>query len=94
VVVGLLGSSALVIVLKWWPIKILVLLGLLILFSVEHQGITKQLSTFPAFIQTLDNVALWHSLGVIGAVIYLLGAECNCEKSKQTAGSESSTKAT
>jgi len=33
-------------------------------------------SNLSVSLEILDNVTLWHSLGVIGAIIYLLGDEC------------------
>lgn len=74
-IVSLLGSSLLFVVLRCWFFKVPTLLALFILLWVEHHAsLTK--------IPSLDNAALWHSLGVIGTIIYLIGAECgSCAKS-------------
>jgi len=48
--------------------KVVIILFLSIEFWLEHHGGFKN---FP----DLGNSAMWQSLGVIGAVIYLLGAE-------------------
>lgn len=77
VVVGLLASSALMIFCKCWTMKLLTLFGLCTLLWVEHHTVFKTLST----LTVLKHTAFWHSLGVIGAVIYLMGAECtSCKK--------------
>jgi hypothetical protein len=61
---------------------------------VEHHGLTKQLANLSNPFVLLNNVALWHSLGVIGAVIYLLGAECtSCSQPKETSVAEEAAKA-
>ena len=71
VVTGLLASSIIVIVTRCWAFKIPALLGLLILLWVEHHTVFTQIPT----LDILKNVALWHSLQVIGAIIYLMGTE-------------------
>lgn len=59
------------------------MLGLATLFWIEHHGLSKYLTSLEGSLALLDNVHLWHSLGVIGAVIYLIGAECQaCNKQK------------
>lgn len=75
VVVGLLLSSAFVAVTKLWVFKLTSILGLLALFWVEHHK-SFNLQKCP-----IGDVGLWESVAVIGALIYLLGAECkSCDK--------------
>jgi hypothetical protein len=94
VVAGLLASSGLLVLVRHWTLKLPTLLGLSVLLWIEHHGLWHKLSTLSVSFQILDNVALWHSLGVIGAVIYLLGAECGSCNKKQEATVEASGKAT
>lgn len=76
VVVGLLGASVLLFV-NCWAFKLPTFLGLSLLLWVEQHEAFRRIPT----LAILENTALWHSLGVIGVVIYLIGAECNsCEK--------------
>ncbi len=71
VVAGLLASSALFIVVRHWFFKLPTFLGLLVLLWVEQHLVFTKVPT----IDILNNVGLWHLLGVIGAIIYLLGSE-------------------
>ena len=73
VVAGLLASSILFVAIKSWVLKLPAFIGLSVLLWVEHHGVFK---TIPSE-ALLANTAFWHSLGVIGAIIYLAGAECN-----------------
>lgn len=73
-VVGLLGFSVLMVLTRAWIIKLFVLTGLSILLWVEHHNVFRRAPT----IELLDNFPFWHALGVIGAVLYLLDAECVC----------------
>jgi hypothetical protein len=78
VVVGLLGSSLLILLCRCWAFKLPTLLGLGLLLWVEHHEVFRKVPT----LAVLENTPLWHSLGLIGVVIYLLGAECTaCNKS-------------
>lgn len=80
VVVGLLATSALMIICKCWSIKLLTLFGLITLLWVEHHTVFKKVPT----LALLDNSPFWHSMGVIGAIIYLMGAECSsCRKAPE-----------
>jgi hypothetical protein len=72
VLVGLLASSALTLICRCWSLKLPVFLGLSILLWVEHHEVFRRVPT----LALLENTAFWHSLGVIGAIIYLIGAEC------------------
>ena len=77
VIVGLLGSSALLLIIKHWFFKLPVFIGLSLLLWIEQHEVFKKVPT----LAILENTALWHSLGVIGVIIYLLGAECtSCSK--------------
>lgn len=77
VVAGLLASSALFVFFKCWGFKLPAFLGLSILLWIEHHGVFRTIPTTAL----LKNTAFWHSLGVIGAIIYLAGAECtSCSK--------------
>lgn len=67
---------------KCWSIKLLTLFGLFTLLWVEHHALFKTIPT----IAILSEAAFWHSLGVIGAIIYLMGAECSsCRKAPEAA---------
>lgn len=75
VVVGLLGAAVLLFA-KCWAFKLPTFLGLSLLLWVEQHEVFRRVPT----LAILENTALWHALGVIGVVIYLIGAECNsCE---------------
>lgn len=91
-VVGLLASSVLLIITRCWVFKLFPLLGLSVLLWIEHHAVFRTVPT----IALLDNSPLWHSLGVIGAIIYLMGAECGtCKKpapAAETARAEPSSK--
>ena len=77
VVAGLLFSSTFMIIFKCSTGKLLTLLGLCILFWVEHHAIFRRMPT----VILLQNTPFWHSLGVIGAVLYILANECGaCKK--------------
>lgn len=72
------------------------MLGLATLFWLEHHGLSKTLTSLEGALTLLDNVAFWHSLGVIGAIIYLMGAECtpyNKQKVSVAVPTESEVKA-
>lgn len=73
VIAGLLASSVLILVCKCWSFKLPTFIGLALLLWVEHRS---SFCTVPT-LAILENTALWHSLGVIGAIIYLAGAECS-----------------
>ncbi len=76
VLTGLLASSALFLFFKCWCFKIPTFLGLSILLWIQHHETFRVVPT----IDILNNTSLWHSLGVIGAIIYLMGAECSSVK--------------
>lgn len=57
-------------------VKVTTLLGLLTLLWVEHHSVFCKIPT----IELLDNAAFFHSLGVIGAILYLASAECSGKK--------------
>jgi hypothetical protein len=78
VVSGLLASSVLILIFSWRSIKIPTLLGLLLLLWVEHHDVFQRIPNW----SILENTALWHSLGVIGAIIYLIGAEISSGSTK------------
>ena len=78
VVAGLLASSAILLVSKFWAFKLPVLMGLGVLLWVNHHAVFSKVPT----LKLLDNTELCHALGVIGAIIYLLGAECGAQKVK------------
>lgn len=84
VIAGLLASSVLMLVWRCWSLKLPTLLGLGLLLWVEHHEVFGRLPT----LALLENTALWHSLGLVGVVIYLIGAECSSCSSKE-AGKES-----
>jgi hypothetical protein len=89
VVVGLLGSSVLLLI-RCWLLKLPTLLGLGLLLWVEHHQVFRTVPT----LALLENTALWHSLGLLGVVIYLLGAECtSCKEDKSGKGECSKEKA-
>lgn len=66
-IVGLLGCSALMVVIRASFIKILVILGLVSWMYVSHAPLTQ----IPSF----KDAKFWESLAILGGVIYLLGAE-------------------
>ena len=70
VVVGLLGCSALMVLLKSCLVKLPVLLGLVTLFVLKNAPFTS--------IPTFKDHAFWESLAVIGGIVYLMGAESSC----------------
>ena len=71
-VAGLLGTSLLLLVIRNWTLKLPTLIGLGLLVWVEHYEVFRKVPT----LAILENTPLWHSLGLIGVVIYLIGAEC------------------
>jgi len=71
-IVGLLGSSALMLVFKWCFVKLLVLIGLISLLYIEHQPFTK--------IPCIGCQGFWQKLAVIGAIIYIMGNDCCAKK--------------
>ncbi len=76
VVAGFIASSVLILPFKCWSFKLPTLFGLILLLWVEHHKVFAKIPT----ITILENTAFWHSVGVIGAILYLLGAECSkCE---------------
>jgi hypothetical protein len=83
VVVGLLASSVLMILSRCWCLKIFVLLGLSTLLYIEHQPFTK--------IPCIGCSRLWEKVAVIGAIIYLMGADCSAGSCKKVCGSEKKT---
>lgn len=87
IVVGLLGSSIFLLI-RCWLLKLPTILGLALLLWVEHHQVFRTLPTWAL----LENTALWHSLGLIGVVIYLLGAECTpCKEETCTKGNSDKT---
>ena len=72
VVAGLLATSAVMLLVKCCIFKLATLIGLIILLVVENHAIFCKIPT----IAILDNVAFFHSLGVIGAVLYIAASEC------------------
>jgi hypothetical protein len=72
VVVGLLGTSALMLLLRASFVKVFTLLGLIVLLWVEHHAVFCKVPS----LELLNNAPFWHSLGVVGAIIYLAAAEC------------------
>ena len=67
VVVGLLGFSALMVLVRSCFVKIPVLLGLVIVFLVRYYPLT----AVPSFKER----ALWELVATIGGIIYLMGAD-------------------
>ena len=67
-------------VVKSWGIKLFVLLGLLASLWIEHQPFTK----FPC----IGCASFWTKLSTIGAIIYLMGADCSKSSCKKTQASE------
>ncbi len=68
------------IVTKCWCIKLLTIIGLSTLLWVEHHSVFRQVPS----LLILQYSSFWHSLGVIGAIIYLMGAECTkCTKNEE-----------
>lgn len=72
VVMGLLGSAILMIATKCWCFKLPTLLGLFTLLWINHHQVFR---TIPN-IKIIENTDLWHALGVIGAILFLMGSEC------------------
>jgi hypothetical protein len=75
IIVGLLGSSILMVLLKCWVYKLLPIIALSTLLYIEHQPFTK--------IPCIGCTRLWEKVAVIGAIIYLMGADCgagSCNK--------------
>lgn len=58
---------------------------------LEHQGLSKYLTSLEGSLALLNNVAVWHSLGVIGAIIYLIGAECGTSNKQKVVVAEAET---
>lgn len=78
VIGGLLASSALMLIFRCWSLKLPTFFGLLLLLWVEHHEVFRKVPT----LAILENTALWHSVGVIGVILYLIGVECStCDKS-------------
>lgn len=69
VVVGLLGCSALMVIIRSSFFKLLVILGLGILIWVNNHPL-RQIPTFKDY-------RFWESLAILGGVIYLMGAEAH-----------------
>lgn len=69
VVVGLLASSALMLVVKCWCIKVFVILGLSVLLYIEHAPFNK--------VPCCGDIDLWRKIAFIGGMIYLMGADCS-----------------
>ena len=85
VIVGLLGSSVLMILSRCWCIKLLPLIALSALLYIEHQPFTK--------IPCIGCTRLWEKVAVIGAIIYLMGSDCgasSCTKPCATKTEKSS----
>ena len=82
VVVGLLGSSVLMVLFRCWFFKLLPLLALSALLYIEHQPFTK--------VPCIGCTRLWEKVAVIGAVIYLMGADCGAGSCKNPCASKSS----
>lgn len=73
-VVVMLGFSALPVLIRSCLVKLPVLLGLVTLFTVRHYPIT----TIPSF----KDHAFWELFATIGGIIFLMGADTSCSKSK------------
>lgn len=69
IVVGLLGCSALMVIIRSSIFKFLVILGLTIIILVDNNPLRQ--------IPTLKDHHFWQSLAILGGMIYLLGAECS-----------------
>lgn len=67
IVVGLLGLSALMVLIRNSFIKILVLIGYLTLLYVRHYPL-KQLPP-------LSDVGFYENVAIVGGLIYLIGAD-------------------
>lgn len=79
VVVGLLGFSALMVLIRSCFVKVPVLLGLLIVFLVRHYPLTA--------VPSYKDHAFWELVATIGGIIYLMGADSSkcCSHPKQPA---------
>lgn len=81
VVGAFLASSVLILLSRCWCFKLSTLLGLIALLWVEHHKVFAKIPT----ISILENTGFWHSIGVIGVVVYLLSIECvKCDEKNQT----------
>ena len=67
VIIGLLASSALMVISRSIIFKFFVLLGLVSLLLIKHHPIK--------YIPRLDNIQFWESIAIIGGIIYLMGAD-------------------
>ena len=67
VIVGLLASSALMVISRAIFFKMLVLMGLISLLVIKHFPIKK----LPPF----DNVQFWEAVAIVGGIVYLMGAD-------------------
>jgi hypothetical protein len=68
-VVGLLGISVSMLVCSFWGVKLLVIMGLLVNLYIEHQPFNK--------LPCIGCANFWTKVSTIGALIYLMGADCN-----------------
>jgi hypothetical protein len=92
VIAGLLATSVFTLICRCWSLKLPTLLGLGLLLWVEHHEVFRTVPT----LALLENTGLWHSIGLLGVVIYLMGAECTscdkkCEKAESKGEPKSST---
>jgi hypothetical protein len=75
-----LASSVLILAFRCWCFKLPTFFGLIILLWVEHHKVFAKIPT----ISILENTSFWHSIGVIGVIIYLLSVECTkCDEKSQ-----------
>lgn len=79
VVAGLLASSACFLVVRHWLFKVTPLLGLLVLFWLDHlSGLNfAKLNT-----TLLNDAGIFQSLGLMGAIFFILSSECDSSEVK------------
>jgi hypothetical protein len=63
---------------RCWFFKLLVLLGLGLQLYIEHQPFTK--------VPCIGCVRLWEKVAILGAIIYLMGADCAAKSCKTVCG--------
>lgn len=68
ILMGLLGSSVLMLVSRCWVFKIFVILGLAAQLYLEHMPF----KNFPH----INNLQFWTQVALIGGIIFLMGREC------------------
>jgi len=67
-VVGMFASSALMLVIRCWCMKLFVIMGLSALLLIEHQPFSK--------VPCVGCVGFWEKVSMIGAMVYLMGVDC------------------